>query len=96
MLFFCRSTRLTWLDGQTDIPYSIHILPDTEPEDWERLVIQLTDATGGVQINSSLTVHIPLNDNAHGLVHFAQVAANIEVKNLQTYFLLVATYTYSR
>ncbi len=76
---YCRATTLTFLEGQTSLQTSAIILEDEIPEDTELFSVELIEPRGGAEIgpNRKITLSILSNDNAHGIIEFAEVTYKI-------------------
>ena len=72
----CRSTVLTFAPGQTSHAVVVEVIDDSTPELDEQFSVQLMEPVGGAVLGtqSSLTVTVLTNDNAYGLVGFAEVS----------------------
>ena len=63
-------------EDETNMTFIVTILEDDIPETLEAFQVFLSVPTGGAQLgaNNSMIVGIRTNDNAHGIVGFAQVS----------------------
>ena len=70
-----RTSTLTFLPGQTSMRVSAVILEDEIPEDTEVFSVELKEPRGGAEIGPDrrVTISILSNDNAHGVIEFAEV-----------------------
>lgn len=61
--------------GDREATIAVNILDDTVPEKEESFKVQLKNPKGGAEIgiNDSVTITILSNDDAYGIVAFAQV-----------------------
>ena len=73
---FCRSTVLRFTPGQSYHQLVVEIINDSTPELDEQFSVQLLEPVGGAVLGtqSSLNVTILTNDDAYGLVGFAEVS----------------------
>lgn len=62
----------------------MEILEDYQPENTESFFVTLTNPKGGATIGpkNKITVNILSNDNAHGIIEFAQVHVIMYKKHL--------------
>lgn len=67
--------------------FSVALLEDDIPEVLEVFRVSLSAPTGGAMLgeNSSIIVGILTNDNAHGIIGFAPVSANIKIPSYLLY-----------
>ena len=72
----CRSTILTFSPGQTYHRVVVEVINDYTPELDELFSVQLVNPVGGavLGIQSSLTITVLTNDDAYGLIGFAEVS----------------------
>ena len=70
---------LTLRSGESSLRFVLGIVDDVIPEIDENFDLQLTSPTGGVTLGSrqSVTITVLNNDNAHGLIGFAEVSKYI-------------------
>ena len=70
-----RDTLLTLRPGESSLRFVLGIFDDVIPEIDENFDLRLTNPTGGVTLGTqqSVTVTVLNNDNAHGLIGFAEV-----------------------
>ena len=63
--------------GETSLRFVLGIFNDAVPEIDENFDLRLANPTGGVVLGTrqSVTVNVLNNDNAHGLIGFAEVYA---------------------
>ena len=63
--------------GETSLRFVLGIFNDAVPEIDENFDLRLANPTGGVVLGTrqSVTVNVLNNDNAHGLIGFAEVCA---------------------
>ena len=61
--------------GETSLRFVLGIFNDAVPEIDENFDLRLANPTGGVVLGTrqSVTVNVLNNDNAHGLIGFAEV-----------------------
>ncbi|XP_061172919.1 adhesion G-protein coupled receptor V1-like [Saccostrea echinata] len=82
--FSPRLITLTFEPGQRLISTSVEILEDYLPENTETFFVTLTNPTGGATIGpkNKITVNILSNDNAHGIIEFAEDSRELTVEEL--------------
>ena len=92
-MFLCRSTVLTFVPGQLYHRVVVEIIDDSTPELDEQFSVQLLEPMGGAVLGtqSSLTVTILTNDNAYGLVGFANVSRTVSHTRVTMYIMYVTT-----
>lgn len=73
--FYASSGELIFEPGDKEVLLAINILDDTIPEEEEFFRVWLKNPKGGAEIgaNGYVTIIIPSNDDAHGVVAVAQV-----------------------
>lgn len=61
--------------GEASLRFTLGIFNDVIPEINENFDLQLTDPVGGVMLGPqrSVTINVLNNDNAHGVIGFAEV-----------------------
>lgn len=66
---------LTFSPGQTTLITAVSIIDDNKPEETESFLVSMTRPTGGAELgdNNTLEILILTNDEAYGIVVFAQV-----------------------
>lgn len=66
---------MTFEPGQRLRSTSVEVLEDYLPENTETFFVTLVNPTGGATIGpkNKITVNILSNDNAHGIIEFAEV-----------------------
>lgn len=66
---------MTFEPGQRLRSTSVEVLEDYLPENTETFFVTLVNPTGGTTIGpkNKITVNILSNDNAHGIIEFAEV-----------------------
>ncbi|XP_063820072.1 adhesion G-protein coupled receptor V1 [Pseudophryne corroboree] len=72
--FIPSSGELKFEPGQSEATFAVNILDDSIPEEDESFRIRLKNPKGGAEIgiHSYVTVIIPTNDHAHGVIAFSQ------------------------
>lgn len=72
---------LTLRPGEASLRFLLGINDDSIPEIDENFDLRITNPTGGAMLGSqsSVTVTIQNNDNAHGVIGFSQVRMYIYV-----------------
>ncbi|XP_069081373.1 adhesion G-protein coupled receptor V1 [Pleurodeles waltl] len=86
------SGELKFEPGDREMVVAINVLDDNIPEDNESFRVRLKNAKGGAEIggNGYITIIIPSNDDAHGVIGFTQSsllkqAEELEQDNLVTF-----------
>ncbi|XP_038076858.1 adhesion G-protein coupled receptor V1-like isoform X2 [Patiria miniata] len=84
--FIPRSGRLTFQPEDTELTVAITILDDDRPEDDEYFRVVLSNPTGGAELGrqDAVMVDILSNDDAHGIIGFAQDSLNIQATEQAT------------
>lgn len=69
------SGELRFKPGDGELEIAVNVIDDNIPEEEESFRVRLKNPKGGAEIsfNGHVTVVIPSNDDAHGIVAFAQV-----------------------
>lgn len=72
---FYRTTTMIFEPGQTLLTTSVAVLEDELPENTETFFVSLSNPQGGAEIgpDNEVTVNILANDNAYGIIEFAEV-----------------------
>ena len=72
---------LTFAPGESSLLVAVEVVNDATPEVDETFDLRLVNPVGGARLGpqSSVAVTILSNDNAHGLLGFAQVRATATV-----------------
>ncbi|XP_071995626.1 adhesion G-protein coupled receptor V1 isoform X3 [Engystomops pustulosus] len=72
--FIPSSGELKFEPGQSEATFAVNILDDSIPEEDETFRVRLKNPKGGAEIgiHSYVTIIIPTNDYAHGIIAFAQ------------------------
>ncbi|XP_069819007.1 adhesion G-protein coupled receptor V1 isoform X3 [Dendropsophus ebraccatus] len=101
--FIPSSGELKFEPGQSEAVFAVNILDDSIPEEDETFRIRLKNPKGGAEIgvHSSVTIIIPTNDYAHGVIAFAQnslmkQAEEMEQDNLISFSIERLYGTYGR
>ncbi|XP_078070005.1 adhesion G-protein coupled receptor V1 [Mustelus asterias] len=83
--FIPGSGELIFEPGDKDAVIAINILDDDVPEDDEIFAVKLTNAKGGAEIgsNDQVVIVIQSNDDAHGIIGFAQSSLFKQVEELE-------------
>lgn len=73
------SAELFFQPGVSELEIAVNIIDDDTPEVEERFRVSLKNPKGGAEIGfrSQVTVIIPANDDAYGIVGFAQVLQSV-------------------
>ncbi|XP_074526084.1 adhesion G-protein coupled receptor V1 [Halichoeres trimaculatus] len=76
---------LHFAPGDSELEIAINIIDDDIPEEQERFQISLKNPKGGAEIGfgGQVSVIIPSNDDAHGVIGFAQNSLSVEVEELE-------------
>ncbi|KAG9488005.1 hypothetical protein GDO78_007684 [Eleutherodactylus coqui] len=101
--FIPSSGELKFEPGQSEIIFAVNILDDSIPEEDETFRVRLRNPKGGAEIgvHSFVTIIIPTNDHAHGVIAFAQnslmkQAEEMEQDNLISFSIERLYGTYGR
>ncbi|XP_039203977.1 adhesion G-protein coupled receptor V1 isoform X7 [Crotalus tigris] len=83
--FIPSSGELIFEPGDEEIVIAINIFDDTVPEEEESFRVWLKNSKGGAEIgpNGYVTIVIPSNDDAHGVVAFAQNSLFKQVEEME-------------
>ncbi|XP_048838820.1 adhesion G-protein coupled receptor V1 [Brienomyrus brachyistius] len=83
--FIPSSGELHFEPGDSELTIAVNILDDYFPEDTEYFHVNLKNPKGGAEIgfNGQVTIFISSNDDAHGIVGFAQNSLFKEVDELE-------------
>lgn len=75
LCFYASSGELIFEPGDMEFVIAVNILDDTIPEEEERFTVWLKNPKGGAEIGAHgfVNIIIPSNDNAYGVIAFAQV-----------------------
>ncbi len=73
--YYHRLVNLTFAPGEAALRFSVRVVNDVIPEVDESFSVVLSDPVGGARIgvNGVVTMEILTNDDAHGLIGFAEV-----------------------
>ncbi|XP_057687080.1 adhesion G-protein coupled receptor V1 isoform X4 [Corythoichthys intestinalis] len=76
---------LHFLPGDSELQIAVNVLDDDVPEEQEQFQVRLKNPKGGAEIGfgGQVTVVVPSNDNAHGVIGFAQNSLSLEVDELE-------------
>ncbi|XP_051923302.1 adhesion G-protein coupled receptor V1 [Hippocampus zosterae] len=76
---------LHFLPGDSELQIAVNVLDDDVPEEQEYFQVRLKNPKGGAEIGfgGQVTVVVPSNDNAHGVIGFAQNSLFLEVEELE-------------
>ncbi|XP_040275580.1 adhesion G-protein coupled receptor V1 [Bufo bufo] len=101
--FIPSSGELKFEPGQSEAIFAVNILDDSIPEEDETFRVRLRNPKGGAEIgvHSYVTIIIPANDHAHGVIAFAQnslmkQAEEMEQDNLISFSIERLYGTYGR
>ncbi|XP_075449203.1 adhesion G-protein coupled receptor V1 isoform X3 [Ascaphus truei] len=101
--FIPSSGELKFEPGESEVILAVNILDDFIPEEEESFRVRLKNPKGGAEIgaNSYVTIIIPTNDDAHGVIAFAQnslmkQAEEMEQDNLISFTIERLRGTYGR
>lgn len=83
-----RNLTLTFRPGESILRFTISIFDDAVPETDESFRVDLSMPTGGARIgqSSSSVITILTNDNAHGLIGFADNSASLILPEMEANF----------
>ncbi|XP_055742122.1 adhesion G-protein coupled receptor V1 isoform X1 [Salvelinus fontinalis] len=75
---------LRFTPGDRELEIAVNIIDDGAPEEEEQFRVVLRNPKGGAEIGfgGQMTVLIPTNDDAHGVIGFAQGSLSVEVEEL--------------
>nr|XP_006812422.1 PREDICTED: G protein coupled receptor 98-like protein isoform X1 [Saccoglossus kowalevskii] len=81
-----RSGLLSFGPGENQRMVAVSILDDEIPEDTEDFYVSLNNPTGGAEISNQnqVLVNILSNDNAHGVIAFADNSLDIQIEELSS------------
>lgn len=67
---------LHFAPGDSELEIAVNIIDDDIPEEQEYFQVSLKNPKGGAEIGfgGQVTVIVPTNDDAHGVIGFAQVS----------------------
>ena len=76
--------------GESSLQFTVAIYDDTIPEIDEDLVVALSMPTGGARIGRAVSTPITIltNDNAHGLVGFADNSLSVIISEMDANFVI--------
>ncbi|XP_077457045.1 adhesion G-protein coupled receptor V1 [Stigmatopora argus] len=76
---------LHFLPGDNELQIAVNVLDDDVPEEQEQFQVRLKNPKGGAEIGfgGQVTIVVPSNDNAHGVIGFAQNSLSLEVEELE-------------
>uniref|UniRef100_K7FWY2 Adhesion G protein-coupled receptor V1 n=1 Tax=Pelodiscus sinensis TaxID=13735 RepID=K7FWY2_PELSI len=83
--FIPSSGELIFEPGEVEVVLAVNILDDIIPEEEEFFTVRLKNPKGGAEIGASgyVNVIIPSNDNAHGVIAFAQNSLSKQVEEME-------------
>lgn len=75
-LYFLSFGELHFAPGDSELEIAVNIIDDDIPEEQEYFHVNLKNPKGGAEIGfgGQVTVIVPTNDDAHGVIGFAQVS----------------------
>lgn len=78
-LFPASFGELHFAPGDSELQIAVNIIDDDIPEEQEYFKVSLKNPKGGAEIGfgGQVTVIIPTNDDAHGVIGFAQVSRKV-------------------
>lgn len=87
MCFYASSGELIFEPGDMEAVIAVNILDDNIPEEEESFKVWLKNPKGGAEIGAHAFVNIiiPSNDNAYGVIAFAQVNLR-EIIKIRIYY----------
>ncbi|KAM7391822.1 hypothetical protein PAMP_022479 [Pampus punctatissimus] len=76
---------LHFLPGDSELQIAVNVIDDDIPEQQENFQVSLKNPKGGAEIGfgGQVTVIVPTNDDAHGVIGFAQNSLSMEVEELE-------------
>ncbi|XP_030273384.1 adhesion G-protein coupled receptor V1 isoform X2 [Sparus aurata] len=76
---------LHFAPGDSELEIAVNIIDDDIPEEQEHFQVSLKNPKGGAEIGfgGQVTVIVPTNDDAHGVIGFAQNSLSVEVEELE-------------
>uniref|UniRef100_A0A672JI01 Adhesion G-protein coupled receptor V1 n=1 Tax=Salarias fasciatus TaxID=181472 RepID=A0A672JI01_SALFA len=76
---------LYFAPGDSELEIAVNIIDDDIPEVEERFHVTLKNPKGGAEIGfgGRVTITVPANDDAHGVIGFAQNSLSLEVEELE-------------
>ncbi|KAM7416521.1 hypothetical protein PAMA_018533 [Pampus argenteus] len=76
---------LHFLPGDSELQIAVNVIDDDIPEQQESFQVSLKNPKGGAEIGfgGQVTVIVPTNDDAHGVIGFAQNSLSMEVEELE-------------
>ncbi|XP_070689817.1 adhesion G-protein coupled receptor V1 [Pempheris klunzingeri] len=76
---------LYFAPGDSELEIAVNIIDDDIPEEQEYFQVSLKNPKGGAEIGfgGQVTVIVPTNDDAHGVIGFAQDSLAVEVEELE-------------
>ncbi|XP_053180894.1 adhesion G-protein coupled receptor V1 [Scomber japonicus] len=76
---------LHFLPGDSELQIAVNVIDDGIPEKQESFQVSLKNPKGGAEIGfgGQVTVIVPTNDDAHGVIGFAQNSLSMEVEELE-------------
>lgn len=79
-MFPFSSAELFFQPGVSELEIAVNIINDDTPEVEERFHVSLKNPKGGAEIGfrGQVTVIIPANDDAYGIIGFAQVWIHVK------------------
>lgn len=77
---------LYFAPGDSALDLAVNIIDDDVPEVEEVFAVKLKNPKGGAEIGfgGQVTIIVPTNDDAHGVIGFAQVRINFQVVHTVT------------
>uniref|UniRef100_H2M3Y4 Adhesion G-protein coupled receptor V1 n=1 Tax=Oryzias latipes TaxID=8090 RepID=H2M3Y4_ORYLA len=91
--FIPSSGELYFAPGDREMEIAVNVLDDDIPEIEEYFQVKLKNPKGGAEIGfgGQVTVVVPTNDDAYGVIGFAQDSLNFEVEELEENNLISLT-----
>ncbi|XP_062310079.1 adhesion G-protein coupled receptor V1 [Osmerus eperlanus] len=76
---------LRFAPGDSELEIAVNVIDDDIPEEAEHFRVRLKNPKGGAEIGfgGQVTVVIPTNDDAYGVIGFAQSSLSLEVEELE-------------
>ncbi|KAK5871603.1 hypothetical protein PBY51_004474 [Eleginops maclovinus] len=76
---------LYFAPGDSELEIAVNVVDDDIPEEQEYFQVSLKNPKGGAEIGfgGQVTVIVPTNDDAHGVIGFSQNSLSVEVEELE-------------
>ncbi|KAL0979759.1 hypothetical protein UPYG_G00189270 [Umbra pygmaea] len=82
--FIASYGELRFAPGDREFEIAVNVIDDDVPEEAEQFRVVLKNPKGGAEIGFSgqVAIHIPANDDAHGVIGFAEASLSVEAEEL--------------